>query len=273
MYVTSEGRDTFATAFDLSNVPIVTREQADAEDRSKKLTTATPSLKAPSSGLKRQARESDGVAAATATSQRYAQRLQQIPEIAAYGAVLKSSQVVELTESETEYVVTAIKHIFKNNVVLQFDVKNTLPDTVLTDVTVVAAPSEDTDVPLEEDFIIPITRLNTDVPGTAYVAFRLRDKDGTGFIATTFTNTLRFTTKEIDPSTKEPEEGGYDDEYEVEDLELSGSDYILPAYAGSFDNVWEQAGVGEEVSETIQLSNTKSISGKISHAVGGIFKI
>lgn len=262
MYVTSEGRDTFDTAFDFSKIPIVSKEQADAEDRTKKLNTAMPTLKAPSTGPKRANKEPDTIAAAAAASQKYAQQLQQIPEIAAYGGVLKSSQIVELTESETEYVVTAVKHIFKDNIVLQFDVKNTLPDTVLTDVSIVCTPSEDAEVPLEEDFIIPIPKLTTDVPGTGYVAFKRTDDDSI-FVGASFTNILKFTSKEVDPSTGEPEETGYEDEYQVEDLELTGSDYVVPAYAGSFDNVWDQTSSGEEVSETLQLSNTKSIQGKL----------
>ena len=77
-----------------------------------------------------------------------------------YGSLLKSSPVVELTESETEYVVSVVKHIFKEHIVLQYEVKNTLPDTVLEEVSVVATPSDEEE--LEEDFIIPATKLATD---------------------------------------------------------------------------------------------------------------
>lgn len=259
MYVTADDRGIFDKPFDLGNVPVVSREQADAEDRTKKLTSAMPTLKAPSTGPKKDNRgAAEGAASAAAASQKYAQQLQQIPEIAAFGGVLKSSAAVELTESETEYVVTAVKHIFKQHIVLQYDIKNTLPETVLTDVTISAAPSDDDEAPLEEEFIIPVPKLLTDVPGTAYVAFRRTDE--TPFIATSFTNTLRFTSKEIDPSTNEPEDGGYEDEYQAEDLDLTGADYVVPAFAGSFENVWEQSN-GEEASETLQLSNIKSISG------------
>lgn len=262
MYVTADGRDTFERPFDLSKVPVVTREQADAEDRTKKLTTATPTLKAPSTGPKPASRGgAETAASATAAAQKYAAQLQAIPELASYGGVLKSSSVVELTESETEYVVSAVKHLFEDHVVLEFQIKNTLPETVLTDVSVVSTPAdEDGDVQLEEDFIIPAPKLVTNEPGTVYVSFKRLETDSQ-FVATTFTNVLKFTSKEIDPTTGEPEEGdGYDDEYQVEDLELTGADYVVPVYAGSFDNVWEQAGAGEEATETLQLSNTKSIA-------------
>jgi coatomer subunit gamma len=81
---------------------------------------ATPTLKAPSAGPKTSAKAADTASTTAAATQKYAQELQKIPELAAYGGVLKSSPVIELTESETEYVVKAIKHVFKEHVVLQF---------------------------------------------------------------------------------------------------------------------------------------------------------
>ncbi|KAN0085575.1 Coatomer, gamma subunit, appendage, Ig-like subdomain-containing protein [Elaphomyces granulatus] len=59
-----------------------------------------------------------------------------IPELREYGALLKSSAPVELTESETEYVVSAVKHIFREHIVLQYDIKNTLPETVLAGIAI-----------------------------------------------------------------------------------------------------------------------------------------
>ncbi|KAF2643076.1 Coatomer, gamma subunit [Massarina eburnea CBS 473.64] len=259
MYVSSDSRDTFEAAFDITKVPSVSREQADAADLTKKTEGTTPTLKAPSASKAPAKSGADAVASATAAAQKYAEELQKIPELAAHGAVLKSSSPVELTEPDTEYVVTAIKHIFKDHIVLQYDVKNTLPDTVLVDVTMGVTPEDDGDVQLEEEFIIPAPRLNTNEPGTIYVSFKRLETESR-FVASSFTNVLNFTTKEIDPSTNEPEEGeGYPDEYQIEDLDLNGSDYVVPAFAGSFDNVWEQSN-GETATETLQLSNMKSIS-------------
>jgi hypothetical protein len=260
MYVTSGDKETFAAAFDVATIPVVSHEQALAEERTKKLTSATPTLKAPSAGPPKGAVAGGMAEAASASAtQKYAEQLLQYPDIKAYGTLLKSSAPVELSESETEYVVTAVKHIFKEHIVVQYDIKNTLPDTVLENVTVVATPDEE-DV-LEDDFIIPAPKLATDQPGVVYVAFKKLAGENSVPV-TSFTNVLRFTSKEIDPASGEPEDSGYDDEYQVEDLELTGSDYVIPTFAGSFDHVWEQTGAnGEEESETLQLSNMKSING------------
>ena len=262
MYVSADDKAAFDAPFDMASIPVVTKEQADAEDRTKKLTTVTPTIKAPKAGpTKTPQTGAEASASATAAAQQYQQELLKIPELKAYGSVLKSSPVVELTETETEYVVSVVKHIFKEHIVLQYEVKNTLPDTILEDVSVVTTPAEEED--LEEDFIIPAAKLATNEPGVIYVSFRKSSGEGS-FPASSFTNVLKFTTKEIDPTTGEPEETGYDDEYQVEDLELTGSDYVVPAFAGNFNHIWEQVGAsGEEAEETLQLSGVKSIAGKL----------
>ncbi|ERF76200.1 hypothetical protein EPUS_07400 [Endocarpon pusillum Z07020] len=265
MYVTSDNKNIFSKAFDLSTIPVVSHEQALAEERTKKLHTATPTLKAPSTGPTKpqmNGAAERGASAATNT-QKYQEAFERIPELRAYGPVLKSSSVVELTESETEYVVTAIKHIFKQHLVLQYDIKNTLPDTVLEDVSIIATPAEEDEPTLEEDFLIPAPKLATNEPGTIYVAFKNLEEAFPPFPITSFSNILKFTSKEIDPSTGEPDANGYDDEYEVDGLDLTGADYVVPAFAGNFDHVWEGVGAnnnGEEASETLQLGNVKNLS-------------
>lgn len=260
MYVTSDDKEAFEAPFDISKIPVVTREQADAEDRTKKLTATTPSLKPPKVGPTKAAPSAtEAAASATAAAQKYAQELMQIPEMKEFGSVLKSSPMVELTEAETEYVVGVVKHIFKEHIVLQYEVKNTLPATVLENVSVVATPSDEEE--LEEVFIVQAEKLETDVPGKVYVAFRKVDGEGS-MPASTFSNVLKFTSKEIDPTTNEPEESGYEDEYEVSEFDLSGSDYVIPTFASNFAHVWEKVGAqGEEADETLVLSSMKSIAG------------
>ncbi|KIE00111.1 Coatomer, gamma subunit, partial [Metarhizium majus ARSEF 297] len=259
MYVTSDDKSSFAEPFDITKIPVVTREQADAEDRTKKLTATAPTIKAPKVGAaKTPVSGAEAAASASAQAQRYAEELMQIPEMKEFGNVLKSSTVVELTEAETEYVVTLVKHIFKEHIVLQYEVKNTLPDTVLENVSVVATPGEEDE--LEEVFIIQCEKLATDEPGKVYVAFQKVNGEGS-MPVTSFSNVLKFTSKEIDPSTGEPEDTGYDDEYEVSEFDLSGSDYIVPTFASNFSHLWEQIGAsGEQAEETLQLSSMKSIA-------------
>ena len=66
----------------------------------------------------------------------YVEQFKSIPQIAALGPLFKSSAPVQLTESETEYVVTCIKHTFTQDIVFQFDCINTLNDQILENVFV-----------------------------------------------------------------------------------------------------------------------------------------
>jgi coatomer protein complex subunit gamma len=112
---------------------------------------------------------------------------------------------------------------------------------------------------LEEDFLVPVTSLSTNEPGTVYVAFK--NTSGVPYPTCNFTNILKFTSKEIDPSTGEPDDSGYDDEYQIEDLDLGGSDFVVPAFAGSWEGVWDATSGGDEASETLVLGGIKSIAG------------
>ena len=48
---------------------------------------------------------------------------------------------------------------------------------------------------------------------------------------------LKFVSKEIDPSTGEPEDEGYEDEYTLEDVSLDLVDYIQPHSVPNFKKV------------------------------------
>jgi len=68
--------------------------------------------------------------------------------------------------------------------------------------------------------------------------------------------TLKFLVKDVDPAVGEPEEedAGYDDEYNLEELELASADYVKKVPVADFREAWESMGPGCEVVETFSLS-------------------
>lgn len=58
-----------------------------------------------------------------------------MPELSSLGRVFRSTAPVALTETETEYVVRCVKHIFEEHVVLDFSIHNTIADQMLKDVS------------------------------------------------------------------------------------------------------------------------------------------
>ena len=66
----------------------------------------------------------------------YAEEISRIPEFAQLGPLFKSSNEQKLTEAETEYQISVVKHTFGRNILLQFNCQNTLNDQVLHDLTI-----------------------------------------------------------------------------------------------------------------------------------------
>jgi coatomer protein complex subunit gamma len=198
-----------------------------------------------------------------------------VPELASYGAILNSSKPVQLTENETEYQVSCVKHIFRERVVFQvclpralsqsvdlelpqFNVSNTMPDTILEQVSVIMQPPADSG--LTEDFIIPLPALSpASSPGIVYVSFTREAPDD--YATASFPCVLKFVSKEVDPETGEPEAEGYEDEYQLEEVELAaGGDYIIPSYS-NFSTEWDRLRTGASITETFNLSSMESIKG------------
>lgn len=141
----------------------------------------------------------------------------------------------------------------------QFNISNTIPDTVLEQVSVIMQPQSE-DSGLVEDFIIPLPSLSSATsPGIVYVSFTRENTDV--YAIASFQCTLKYVSKELDPSTGMPEEEGYEDEYQVEEVELSaGGDYIIPSYS-TFGSEWDRMRTGPNATETFVLSAMESLRG------------
>ncbi|GJJ76910.1 coatomer subunit gamma [Entomortierella parvispora] len=251
------------TPFDLSAVPKISRQ--DEQERGAQDLGITQSLGARTSTPPQSGSASNGSGARPAVSTTpsldqqaaYAQQLAEIREFASFGPLFKSTaKPVELTESETEYVVSCVKHVFAHHVVFQFNIKNTLNDSVLEDVNVLMTPDND-EVSLVERVLIPAPQLVYDVPGVAYVAYERTVLEE--YPECTFTNELKFIVKDCDPQTGEPDEEGFEDDYQVEEVSLAIADFVLPSYIPSFTRAWEELGQDFEVVETLALTTSPGL--------------
>ncbi len=126
-------------------------------------------------------------------------------------------------------------------------------------------PSED--CTLTEDFIIPSPSLTTSSsPGIVYVSFSRPDTSS--YPTGTFSCTLKFISKEVDPTNGQPEEEGYDDEYQVEEIELGAGDYITPTYV-TFGSEWERLKGGSSMTETFALTSSESLKAACDSLIEG----
>ncbi|KAJ8302194.1 hypothetical protein KUTeg_021181 [Tegillarca granosa] len=192
----------------------------------------------------------------------YAEQLAAIPELANIGSLFKSSSLpVELTESETEYMVQCIKHTFGNYMVFQFDCTNTLNDQVLENVTVHMEPSEGFTILRQ----VPCPSLPYNKPGTTYTLARLPE-DPT-LVTGTFNCTLKFVVKDCDPNTGEPDDEGYEDEYVLEDVEVSVGDHVQKVMKPNFGASWEEVGPENELEDTYALSTMKTLEDAVKNII------
>ncbi|CAH9100527.1 unnamed protein product [Cuscuta europaea] len=203
-------------------------------------------------------------AGTTPTLDSYENLLSSIPEFASFGKLFKSSSPVELTEPETEYAVNVVKHIFDSHVVFQFNCMNTVPEQLLENVSVIVDASEAEE--FSETASKPLDSLPYDTPGRSFVAFE--KPEGVPAVGK-FSNTLRFIVKEVDPSTGEAEEDGVEDEYQLEDLEIAASDYMIKVGVSNFRNAWESMGADCERIDEYGLGPRDSLS----EAVNAVIKL
>ncbi|SCV71073.1 BQ2448_3835 [Microbotryum intermedium] len=250
--------DASLEPFDLAAIPKVSKEQslqAALRAQSDALSiVATGSARLDTNGDASGGANGRPATAAEAQSL-YASQLAEVPELASYGAVLRSSaKPIELTERETEYVVTCVKHLFAEHVVFQFNIRNTVDAVVLEQVSVLMTPTPETS--LSEDFIIPVPSLGPSSSEIVYVSFTRLDPNE--YAMCSFTNVLRFVSKEMDPESGEPEDEGYDDEYQIEELELGAGDYLAPSYA-AFQTEWDRLRTAANRTETFALTALDSL--------------
>ncbi|CAI7783105.1 unnamed protein product [Closterium sp. NIES-53] len=190
--------------FDIDSVPKEVKGLAPAKAGAKKAAKEAAAAKAAGGGA--------------SASEAYEKLLNSIPEFATFGKLFKSSAPVELTEAETEYSVNVVKHVFPAHMVFQFNCTNTIAEQMLQDVTVLMDLAEAEE--FEEVATIPLKSMAYGVTGHTFVAL---SKPEGALTLGKITNIMKFKVVEVDPNTGDAEEEGYEDEYQLEDLEPEGA--------------------------------------------------
>ena len=178
--------------------------------------------------------------------------IHKIPEFAEYGRVFRSSSEIPLTENEMEYVVSCTKHIFEKHVVLQFSIVNTIDDQKLQNIFVNIEVDGDAYV---VEKTIPASFASYGETSTSYVSL---SKVGDP-VPCTMSCELRFKVIQVDPTNGDVEgdEDGYEEEYPLETMEISTSDFMAKTSTGDFRRCWEGAGNEGEVLEKFALQYKK----------------
>jgi coatomer protein complex subunit gamma len=179
------------------------------------------------------------------------------------GALQHSTRPKSLTESEAEYTVQVVKHMFKQHLVLEFAVKNTVEGIALEDVGVVLTGVEPA---FAELGATKINRLDNGQQTALTVVLQKNGGDErAGAVLGNFGARLSFRVLE------EGDNLGYEDEYPIEDLHITTGDYMFPRAmpTGQFKSAWEQLTVqGAQATQQLAL-NFKTLDA----AVAGMINI
>ncbi|CAH2035277.1 unnamed protein product, partial [Iphiclides podalirius] len=182
--------------------------------------------------------------------EQYKEQMKVIPFVERFGRIFKSCKPIDLTESETEYRVRCVKHIFAHHLVLQFEIINTLNDQFLEKVYVCLGT-----VPGYEFIGEAICeKLVYDIPGNVFcvLEFPKVPLDTLG----SFGTILEFVVRDCNPKTGLPDASdGYADTYPLEEVEIGCADqFKLQAATDEWEASWEEAASVHEACDTFGLS-------------------
>lgn len=210
----------------------------------------------------------DKIIAASATKKKepskdeiYAEELSRIPDFAALGPLFKSSNEQKLTEAETEYQVSVVKHTFLKHMVLQFNCANTLNDQVLKDLSIEVEGADG----YEPVSYIPTAELVYGTPGKTYCVLDLPEDDEV--CASSLSCQMKFIVHDCDPNSGDVDETGYPDEYVIDDIEISVGDHIQRVLKPNFPASWEEVGDEHELEETYHLSEIGTLEEAVKQII------
>ena len=178
-----------------------------------------------------------------------------LPQFANLGRAFRSCPEQSLTETEMEYVVSCVKHVFVDHVVLQFNILNTIDDQQLRDVKVNVEVG-DPDI-YEVNCVVPASVARYGEQASCFVGLkRLAEGD---FSSVTMSCELSFKMLQVDPVTGEVEGNtkGFDEEFPLEDLEVNTNDFMAKVSLGDFRRNWDSMGSDGEVLEKFALQFKK----------------
>mmetsp|Transcript_49427 Transcript_49427/g.159522 ORF Transcript_49427/g.159522 Transcript_49427/m.159522 type:complete len:927 (+) Transcript_49427:119-2899(+) len=261
-HVQSEAKDQI---FDVVNLPTAEAYKATAEAQAalvvdtKKKPGAPGAKAAPTpAAAQREAQQAAANASAALTS-----ALNEIMPGAGevLGPLQHTCKPKALTESEAEYTVQVIKHMYKNHVVLEMYVSNTVEgiklDTIEARLTGLGPC-------WSMKGASAITKLDYGEQASAYVVLEKRGSEETaGAVVGAFGCALHYVIKE------DGDDLGYEDDYPIENVTITTGDYLFSRalQQGQFKSVWEQLSVqGEEVTQKLVL-NYKTLEAAVEGVV------
>ncbi|PWV19218.1 Coatomer subunit gamma [Trypanosoma cruzi] len=176
------------------------------------------------------------------------EKMQKIKQLLELGEPLVSSEPVPLTDPDSEYVVTVMKHTYISNIVLQFKVKNTMEKVTFKNIAIELDTDE---VGVEPQYFIPIESVAPASTSYGYAVLRYEEEQ---YPSGTVECRFKFAMQEEGGDVEEEEE------YPLEGFDINVSDFIAPVnLGGAFETQWEKM-QNEETTGTYSLSSMRNLT-------------
>ncbi|EKG06215.1 coatomer gamma subunit, putative [Trypanosoma cruzi] len=176
------------------------------------------------------------------------EKMRKIKQLLELGEPIVSSEPVPLTDPDSEYVVTVMKHTYISNIVLQFKVKNTMEKVTFKNIAIELDTDE---VGVEPQYFIPIESVAPASTSYGYAVLRYEEEQ---YPSGTLECRFKFAMQEEDGDIEEEEE------YPLEGFDINVSDFIAPVnLGGTFETQWEKMQL-EETTGTYSLSSMRNLT-------------
>lgn len=179
------------------------------------------------------------------------------------GLPLKTCKPTQLTEHDSDYVVSCIKHIYEKNIIFQFNCTNKVNDSVIENVGMKLDISIEN---IREKFQAKSVKIPYEETGSVYVCCA---RNPNAFPLGLISCKLTFLFKNVDSEGEVIDEEVDEDEYKVEKLKLTIVDYLLELNDVNFKEEWESI-QGDELNESYPISATslQEAVDKVIDAIG-----
>jgi len=198
----------------------------------------------------------------------YAQQLAAVPGLSGLGELLNSSSPLDLSESDgnvsAAYHVTLIKHLFPRHIVLMYTIVNTLSEQVLRNLSMEIGAEEDNGFVV--DTVIPAKEAAYNEPTDVYAVIS-RPPITSKIPTCTLWNNLLFKAHEVDQKTNQVDDEGFPDEFPLDDVEITVSDYMIKNFLPNFTAIWTQTDNDPQSVTTFSLSTVNSIKDGVTEMI------
>lgn len=180
------------------------------------------------------------------------EELRRLPPLCLLGAPLRSMEPIPLTDVDSDYAVSVMKHMTPTNIILQFRIHNTMDAGSFVNVAIVCDTKE---LEVSPKFAIPVSCIP---PGGIQYAYVVLEYEENLFPSGEVETHIRFAVREDGEEEEDVDSAEDFEEFSLEAFDVEISDFLssLPL-DNSFEEKWEIMNAEGETAGTYELQSLR----------------